>query len=483
MLLVALLDGERVDATAHTAESWAELQSSEERKRMVLPLCGVRAVAMARGVTTRYFAHHSKRDCGAEHGGETPQHLAMKEALRQCIDRVPGWHAIVEHQHPSREWTVDVLAESDDSRTKVAFEVQLSSQSPADYFKRTQRYFDDGLFPVWLIPRQLEDHETKVPVVVTGYGKTSTVPADVSELLALPADQDFVKADETLGVFVSALLLRGPSWKPGSPDAQAARRKAAAAKAAAQAEVEHKKQEAIEQLVAEMNAHSASPESAFGIHVVGTDAQTFVWGSLTGCWNCEEPMLVWDARSPGFRKKWIRVPRVDVKSEVGRVRPENDAEVHRAIDQWIKVTRSDIPKAGIRLRYTKASGKRYSAFFCPACDSTMGQYYISRILAEKWSILSGPVVEPSRSPRVLPRTAFGQGAAGRVHPHAKTCDWCGRYPHPEYECLWRRLRGGGTDKHYSDGVYSRITQGSLTEAEGTATLQRMIDRIARGRRS
>lgn len=75
----------------------------------------------------------------------------------------------MEHQHQSREWTVDVLAESDDSRAKVAFEVQLSPQSPADYFKRTQRYFDSGLFPVWLVPRHLEYHPIKVPVVVTGF--------------------------------------------------------------------------------------------------------------------------------------------------------------------------------------------------------------------------------------------------------------------------------------------------------------------------
>lgn len=160
---------------------------------------------------------------------------------------MPGWHAIVEHQHASREWTVDVLAESDDSRTKVAFEVQLSSQSPADYFKGTQRYFDGGLFPVWLVPRHLEPHPTKAPVVVTGYGKTSTVPADVSELLALPADQDFVKADDTLGAFVEALLRRGHSWKHGSPSEQAAKQKSAAERAAAVAEAERKKLEAFEQ--------------------------------------------------------------------------------------------------------------------------------------------------------------------------------------------------------------------------------------------
>jgi hypothetical protein len=35
----------------------------------------------------------------------------------------PGWHGIIEHSHPQREWTIDVLAESGDFTTRVAFEV------------------------------------------------------------------------------------------------------------------------------------------------------------------------------------------------------------------------------------------------------------------------------------------------------------------------------------------------------------------------
>ncbi len=100
MLLTAMLDGSRVDATSYTAEAWTELQESEERARLVLPLCGVRAVARTRGPSTRFFAHYGKKGCKSEHGGESPQHLAMKEALKQCIDSVSGWHGIVEHSHP-----------------------------------------------------------------------------------------------------------------------------------------------------------------------------------------------------------------------------------------------------------------------------------------------------------------------------------------------------------------------------------------------
>jgi competence CoiA-like predicted nuclease len=111
------------------------------------------------------------------HGGESPQHLALKEALQRCIDGVSGWHAIVEHSHPSRDWVIDVLAESDDLTKSVAFEVQLSSQTPDESFKRSQRYFESGLFTVWLVPRHLEPHHIKVPVVVTGLRSRTTSPS------------------------------------------------------------------------------------------------------------------------------------------------------------------------------------------------------------------------------------------------------------------------------------------------------------------
>jgi len=220
--------------------------------------------------------------------------------------------------------------------------------------------------------------------------------------------------------------------------------------------------------------------------MVSTDTQTFVWGSLTACWSCEEPMLVWDARSPGPGKRWTRVPSVDVKPEADLKRLENHPEVQRVVDAWIRAVRSDIAKASIRPKRTKASGRLYSAFVCPASDSAMGQYFISCILPEKWSILSGPDLESAPTPAPHPASAvkaayqprgFTPVSSASLPP--QVCDWCGNDPHPEFECVWRRLRGGDCDKHYSDGVYASISNGSLTEEEGTAILLRMVDRTAR----
>lgn len=443
MLLVAMLDGARIDASAETPESWLELKQSEDRKRLVMPGCGLRAIARSSKLSTRYFAHHRQADCKIEHGGETPQHLAMKEALKLCINNVSGWHAVVEYAHPSRNWIVDVLAESDNLKTRVAFEVQLSAQPPDKYFARSQRYFDSGMFPVWLVPRGLDYQPTKVPVVVTGFNKSSAIPEDVSDLLDLPASQDFVQAGEHVGSFIKTLLQHPTKiWRHGSPAEQAAQQQAAkeraAQRAAAEAEAWRIRDEADRQKIAELNDMSCSPISAFGEHFISTASHFFVWGSLTSCWKCKTRMLVWDALSPGPGKKWVRIPGLQVKPDVRESRLENHPEIHRAVDAWSRAVRADIPKAGIARRWIASAGRTYSTFICPSCDSPIGQSFISRLRPEKWSLLSGPIIEPeAATPReaiapkpAKPSTSTSPRRCGLHSTPRADCGYCTGHPEP-----------------------------------------------------
>lgn len=185
-----------------------------------MPVCNIRAVAITRGQDTRFFAHYRLTDCAVDHGGESPQHLTMKEALAEGIGAVPGWHAFIEYPHPSREWIIDVLAESDTMLHRVAFEVQLSSQTPADYFRRTQRYFDSNVFPVWLVPRDLEYSLIQLPVVVTGFGKSSEVPKNPADLLDQAIKHNLPVEQDVLRNFLTELLRNGPRWRPGTPKKQ-----------------------------------------------------------------------------------------------------------------------------------------------------------------------------------------------------------------------------------------------------------------------
>jgi hypothetical protein len=61
-----------------------------------------------------------------------------------------------------------------------------------------------------------------------------------------------------------------------------------------------------------------------------------------------------------------------------------------------------------------------------------------------------------------------------------SCDWCGRQPHPQYECLWRRLRTKANvsvgSRHYSDGLYERISKGAVAEDKGSEMMQRFLER-------
>ncbi|MFJ5694573.1 competence protein CoiA [Arthrobacter sp. NPDC093125] len=395
MPLIAILDGERVDASKHSRESWTELKQSDQLKRMVMPLCGIRAIAKSRGATF-FFAHHRIAECNVDHGGESPQHLAMKAALRDRINSLDGWHAVLEYPHPSREWIIDVLAESDEKRHRVAFEVQLSSQTPGTYHLRSQRYFNDGVFPVWIIPRPLDYSPIKIPIVVTGFGKSSEVPEHPAELMNLNAFADFSTAD-TLGLFVDSILERGPGWGYGSPDEQIAAQRREVEREARVREEERRRLESIETRIEEMNSNSASPETAYGAHTVHTEEGPFVWATMTQCWSCEHPLLLWNAQSARPGVQHTSAPPLALKREVGVKRYENHPDVHKVLNIWMRATQADVEKALIKTRLSKTKAAEYSAFVCLECDALIGQMFISCIRVEKWSLISAPLLKRTRT--------------------------------------------------------------------------------------
>lgn len=393
MPLIAMLDGKRVDATTHDKSSWDALQASEDRKRLVMPVCNIRAVAKTRGQTTRFFAHYSLNDCAVDHGGESPQHLAMKEALARGIDEVSGWHAIIEHPHPSREWIIDVLAESDDKAHRVAFEVQLSSQTPEDYSRRTQRYFESNVFPVWLVPRSLEyGGPIQLPIVVTGFGKTSEAPANPTGLLDLDISHNLPSESDVLRDFIRDLLTSGPRWRWGTPMKQQENWDAEQRRRVQQQLADAQRQAQAKEAVEKMNRRSIAPEKAFQPHTVHTESGPFVWASLTDCWKCGLQMMVWEAASAKQGEPYSSAPGVVVKNKVGLKRYENHPDVHQAIDTWIAQSGAKVSKARIEQRSSQGKGESYSAFICPGCSALMGQVFVAQISSQHWSIISAPLL-------------------------------------------------------------------------------------------
>lgn len=185
-------------------EAWRALDKHPDYKDLVLIECGLRASRVTLGAK-QFFRHHPRADCIIRHKPESDQHLAMKRALHDRINAAPGWRAEVEHAHPERAWIADVMAIHTSNR-RLAFEVQLSAQSEDEYIRRTQRYLDDGVAPVWVAPDNLDWFRVKLPMIVTGFGKTSDLPAAPAALMGPTKFQPVFGRLARVGAAVDAVL-------------------------------------------------------------------------------------------------------------------------------------------------------------------------------------------------------------------------------------------------------------------------------------
>lgn len=67
-------------------------------------------------------------------------------------------------------------------------------------------------------------------------------------------------------------------------------------------------------------------------------------------------------------------------------------------------------------------GAEYSAFVCPACDALIGQMFVSCVRAEKWTLISAPLLKRARTeaPDAIPGRARDprQGKPQKQRPQA-----------------------------------------------------------------
>lgn len=218
MPFVAYLGDRRVDATAMTPHAWSAMKADLRRRELVLPECGIRAVAKTSKRGRQFFAHRAESDCTLAHGFESEAHRALKVALAQRIDAAPGWRSVVEYTE-DRSWITDVMAFS---RTgmRIAFEVQLSSQTEEVYAERTQRYFDAGVHTVWVVSRYLESMDLQVPQIETAVFKSAPVPADPAQLLEHRTYQWLLRDVVDVGEAIDRLLAGRFAWRHASPRQQ-----------------------------------------------------------------------------------------------------------------------------------------------------------------------------------------------------------------------------------------------------------------------
>ncbi len=431
MQLVADLEGMRVDATVLARDEWQELKRHPHYKDLKLPQCGIRAIRKTSKLHTQFFAHYPGSACSVVHKSETAQHLAMKQAVAERINALPGWEAKVEYPAADREWIADVMAFSRDGR-RIAFEVQLSEQSKDDYALRTQRYFDAGIGPVWLVPAELYFLQLEVPHIVTGFRKTSPIPQEFSELMRHRELQPLTNRQATVGSMIDLVLSPRFDWKPGSPEEQRLKHEQARltreqelveAKAAAEAAerrrkeaeraeafrreelkrkkalreqeqklIKARKQEEAERRRQRLEAAKgpfielAEPAAFLGAaRPVDSYSNIHIWASLVRCRATGHRVLVWQTQPTGY---------LTVSSQVELMRREKYAGVSKRIAQWLQET-GTIKEAKI----PRLMGRPHpSGFACSVCEAVIDQRLIAALPIDKWSLIAKPAPPAPKAP-------------------------------------------------------------------------------------
>lgn len=160
MPLVAHFNGQRTMAHQLSADEWVTLKSVYKHGTLTMT-CGQPAIPRTSNHGFQHFAHKAGVDCTLHAGGpESPEHLALKAAA-EAAAKACGWAATIEYPGPDREWIADVLAEKDGRR--VAIEIQLSPQQPAEFVRRQERYAASGIECIWLIAPSNKPNAAQVP--------------------------------------------------------------------------------------------------------------------------------------------------------------------------------------------------------------------------------------------------------------------------------------------------------------------------------
>lgn len=192
MPLVAHLNGSRTEAHQLSADEWAILKSVYKQRTLTMT-CGQLGVPKTSKLGFQYFAHKPGADCTHHAGGpESAEHLALKAAVEAAVEGC-GWTATLEYAGPQRSWIADVLAEKEGRR--VAIEIQLSPQQPAEFVRRQERYKASGLECIWLVAPLNRQNAGGVPsyVIVDSADKV-TIETPTTNLGEPGGDVDLASA-------------------------------------------------------------------------------------------------------------------------------------------------------------------------------------------------------------------------------------------------------------------------------------------------
>lgn len=201
MPLRAIISNEDVLLPLLNDQEWELLKSrvKSENLEVRLPCCGNIAYLRASKHGFHHFVHKDRDVCTT--APETWQHLKAKsEIVLAC--RSAGYQAITEATGDG--WRADILAVK--GNTKIAFEVQWSSQSLIETEQRQQRYKEAGIRGCWLFKRPPPKSSSKRDLPLFKLDISEDACTVIFNPYSYQSWQEYYERKIPLADFVSALL-------------------------------------------------------------------------------------------------------------------------------------------------------------------------------------------------------------------------------------------------------------------------------------
>lgn len=331
MPLVGFVNGQRTVSSLLSDAAWRDLQEALRAGEQALTLrCGRPGHTRANRFGTRFFAHNpTAEDSCRAHGRETPQHLLLKSLIVQAATEA-GWDAEPEVTAPSGAWRADVLARR--GKIQVAFEVQWSHQTYADYAARQRAYDRDGVRCAWFTA-----HSSSVPPVAT-----RDLP-----IFALAWQEE--RTTVALQASGDPSAHGNAQHKVGTGDLPLTEM----VKALLSRRVQHR-----------MVLGSSIP-MAWRVDVYASS-----------CSRCQKTFGLWNVTSRVATGACGQTSAEDLVLGLWQdSRPEAMPAVRRTVHETLRNT--GLPSAGLQRRRTRMSGSQaYMAFYCPRCNYTFGDWFL-----------------------------------------------------------------------------------------------------------
>lgn len=312
--------------------SWDALRGlNAAAKHLRMGCCGSPVTLKTSKLGTLFFVHKRKGECTS--AGETAEHLFVKACIARAISGM-GWEVGTEVRGLALdgcEWVADVLASRGSHR--IAFEVQLSSQSLTETAQRQGRYGACGVRGLWFLARPREIQVSK------------EVPALLIEVsLDLPA-----------------AWVRIPVETPSSYSSDRSNRQ---------------------------DASLWGQKIELGRFVRGCLAHKFIWAPGLNkmvplniwtaeniCWKCNRPTSIITRLEFDIDQVVPGAPLIDMSLEDFDT-PKGVACLSYALQQ------ADLRSHGIgavRQRFSRARGESYLSNGCVNCDALQGAFFMHEV--------------------------------------------------------------------------------------------------------